>query len=130
MTRPRAERAWADLLAALDDLERNSRRAGIAGCEAVADAAEACLEAAERRTAAATRALERGLEQTLAVLAAPERTARTASDQPARWPEGFVRLTDAADRPITGPEAAVGTLTVTFADGRSLAVTPVDPTIH
>ena len=129
----RAEWAWADLMAALDDLECNSRRAGIAGCEAVADAAEACLEAAERRTAAAARTLEHSLEQTLAVLAAPERTACAAPDQPARWPEGLVRLTDAADHPITGPEAAVGTLTVTFADGRTLAVTPVapvDPTIH
>jgi hypothetical protein len=129
----RAEGAWADLLAALDELERSARRMGIAGCEVVADAAEACLEAAERRAATAARAVEHGLEQALALLAAPDRASRAAPDQPARWPEGFVRLTDAADRPITGPEAAIGPLTLTFADGRSLTVAPVaplDPTIH
>lgn len=129
----RAERAWADLVAALDDLERSVCRAGIAGCEAVADAAEACLEAAERRAAAAARALEGGLEQTLAVLTARERTACAAPDQRAAWPQGLVRLTDAAGHPITGLEAAIGALSVTFPDGRTLAVTPVvppDPTIH
>ncbi|MDH2313258.1 exodeoxyribonuclease VII large subunit [Methylobacterium brachiatum] len=129
----RAERAWADLVAALDDLERTACRARIAACEAVADAAEACLEAAERRAATATRTLEGGLEQTLTLLGAPDRTARTTPDRPAAWPEGFVRLTDAAGHPITGLEAAIGPLTLTFADGRSLAVVPVaplDPTIH
>ncbi|GJE36023.1 exodeoxyribonuclease VII large subunit [Methylobacterium persicinum] len=129
----RAERAWADLVAALGDLERSSHRAGIAGCETVADAAEACLEAAERRAATAARALEGGLERTLAVLTARERTACAAPDRPAAWPEGFVRLTDAAGHPINGLEAAVGPVNVTFADGRTLAVAPVaplDPTIH
>lgn len=130
----RAEGAWAALLVALDELERAVRRAGIAGCDAVADAAEACLEAAERRTATAARALEHGLEQTLALLAAADRTACAAPDQPACWPEGFVRLSDAAGRPITGPEAAIGPLSVSFSDGRSLAVAPVAPlhptTIH
>ena len=130
----RAERAWADLVAALDDLERSVCRASIAGCEAVADAAEACLEAAERRAAVAAHALERGLEQTLAVLTARERTASAAPEQPAAWPDGFVRLTDAADHPITGLEAAIGALTLIFPDGRTLAVSPVVPldptTIH
>ena len=110
------------------------RRAGIAGCEAVADAAEACLEAAERRAAIAGRALEHGLEQVLALLATPDRASRAAPDQPVSWPEGLVRLSDAAGRPITDPEAAIGPLTLTFADGRSLtvaAVAPIDPaTVH
>ncbi|KIU26969.1 hypothetical protein SR39_31110 [Methylobacterium radiotolerans] len=130
----RAEWAWGDLMAALEDLACNARRSGIAGCEAVADAAEACLEAAERRTAAATRALEHGLEHTLAVLATPDRPSRAAPEQPVSWPEGFVRVSDAAGRPITSPEAAIEPLTLTFADGRSLtvaAVAPLDPaTVH
>lgn len=73
------------------------------------------------------------LERTLAVLTARERTACAASDQPAAWPGGFVRLTDAAGYPIIGPEAAVGALSVTFPDGRTLVVAPVvplDPTLH
>lgn len=130
----RIEGAWADLLIALDEFERSVRRAGIAGCEAVADAAEACLEIAERRAATVAHALERGLEQTLALLAAPDRPSHVASDQLPSWPEGFVRLSDVAGRPITGPETAVGPLTMTFMDGRSLAVAPVAPldptTVH
>ncbi len=122
----RAEGAWADLLVALDEFEQSVRRAGIAGCEAVADAAEACLEAAERRAEAVARALERGLEQILNLLAAPDRLARPASDCPARWPEGLVRLSDAAGRPITDLETTVGPLTLTFPDGRSLRVAPVE----
>lgn len=129
----RAETAWTDLLTALDELERSVRQAGIAGCEAVADAAEACLEAAERRGAAAVCALEHGLEQTLALLAAPDRPSRSVVNESAPWPEGLVRLSDAAGRPITGPEAVRGPLTLTFPDGRRLtvaAVASLDPTIH
>ncbi|WP_447406435.1 hypothetical protein, partial [Clostridium perfringens] len=48
----RAEGAWADLLAALGDLEASVYRMGIARCDAVADEAEACLSAAERRAVA------------------------------------------------------------------------------
>lgn len=129
----RAEGAWADLLAALDELERSVRRAGSAGCEAVADGAEACLEAAERRAAVTARAIESGLERTLALLTVPDRSLPAAPDQPNPWTAGLVRLSDAAGRPIAAPEAAIGSLIVTFADGRSLpvaTVAPVDPTIH
>ncbi|MDQ0524196.1 exodeoxyribonuclease VII large subunit [Methylobacterium gregans] len=130
----RAEGAWADMLGALDELERSVRRMGITGCEAVADAAEACLEAAERRAATAARAVEHGLEQALALLATPDRASRAAPDQPASWPEGLVRLSDTAGGPITSSEAAIGPLTLTFANGRSLTVAvlaPVDPaTVH
>lgn len=127
----RAEGAWADLLMALDEFDRIVHRAGIAGCEAVGDAAEACLEVAERRAATAAHALEHGLEQSLALLTAAGRIACAAPDQPAPWPEGFVRLSDAAGHPLTSPEAAIGPLTLTFPDGRSLAaaaVAPLDPT--
>lgn len=121
----RAEATWTALQAALDEFERSVHRLGIAGCEAVADAAEACLEAAKRRAESTARAIECGLEQTLILLAIPDRAARAAPDQSAPWPEGLVRLSDAAGGPIFGPEAAVGPLTLTFADGRSLTVAVV-----
>ena len=125
-----AEGAWADLLVALGDLEASVYRAGIAGCEAVADEAEACLAAAERRSNTASLTLERGLERALTALV-PRRDPGVASPelsstQPPPSPDGLVRLTDGAGQPITEAAAASGLLTLTFADGQTLVVARVE----
>lgn len=125
-----AEGAWADLLVALGDLEASVYRAGIARCEAVADEAEACLAAAERRANTASLTLERGLERALTALV-PRRDPGVASPelsstQPSPSPDGLVRLTDGAGQPITEAAAASGLLTLTFADGQTLVVASVE----
>lgn len=130
----RAEAGWADLLASLDELERNVRRQVNERCGVIADEAEACLAAAERRAAMASLGLERGLERALsALMPAHDRGVVSPGPTPMRpspSPDGLVRLTDHAGQPITDPAAASGLLTVTFHDGRSIAVRvePLDPT--
>lgn len=126
----RVEGAWADFLTALDELERTVRQQGIARCHAVADGAEARLAMAERRAGAASLALERGLERTLAALA-PIRGSVVGSPklspaEPAPSPDGLVRLTDHAGQPIVDAAAASGLLTITFADGQTVTVARVE----
>lgn len=130
----RAEEAWRRLMASLDDLDARLRRTMTDRCEAVADEAEACLAAAERRAETASLGLEHGLERALAALMpacnsglvppAPIPVQRIPS------PDGLVRLTDQAGRPVADAATASGLLTITFGDGRSISVRvePLDPT--
>jgi|GEM_PF-6486633 len=127
----RAESAWADLLASLEECERNARRLGIAQCEAVADAAEASLAAAERRARAASLALERGLERALSQLVPTRASGAVLPEasvaRPSLSQHGLVRLTDLFGHAITDASVASGLLTLTFGDGQSITVVRVEP---
>ena len=130
----RAEEAWRRLMASLDDLDARLRRTMTDRCEAVADEAEACLAAAERRAETASLGLEHGLERALAALmpACNSGVVPPAPRpvQPIPSPDGLVRLTDQAGRPVADAATASGLLTLTFGDGRSISVRvePLDPT--
>lgn len=125
----RAEGAWADLLAALGDLEASVYRMGIARCDAVADEAEACLSAAERRAVATSLALERGLERVLASLVPAHGSGVVSSEPPPVRPspsDGLVRLTGPLGQPVADAASAAGLMTLTFADGMSITVVRVE----
>lgn len=125
----RAEGAWADLLAALGDLEAGVYRTGIARCEAVADEAEACLSAAERRAGAASLALERGLERVLASLVPAHGCGVVSPEPPPVRPspsDGLVRLIGPLGQPVPDAASAAGLMTLTFADGVSITVVRVE----
>ncbi|MFF9553975.1 MULTISPECIES: exodeoxyribonuclease VII large subunit [Methylobacterium] len=124
-----AEGAWADLLAALGELQASVYRTGIARCEAVADEAEACLSAAERRAGAVSLALERGLERVLASLVPAHGSGVVSPEPPPVRPspsDGLVRLTGPLGQPVPDAASAAGPMTLTFADGVSITVVRVE----